>query len=359
MSRRVKIKGVLIGIGIFSISVCYAQKSVIKDVTSSVITVTPHKKHLHTLGWPNDIINSVAVKTSKGLVIIDTQSTPMNARSVKTAINEHFNDSVYVFVINTHGHSAHTAGNIVFSESQIVAQVNSIEEIRNYDNIFLGQTVDYLRKKINNRTSQLDTTNLQGALKDSLLAAIDLYRGYENDLIDNYKPRTPDVTFEDRLVLGADDTTFELFFMGSGHSNADIAVYIPEKKVLCTGNLFHLGSFDTGAMPSFYLHRTNDIEKWISTLTEILKSDNDIKYVLTTHGKRPYKKRDLEFILAYCTAVKNEVKKVKANGGTLNELMELSVFNSIIRDYYDVVGISKTTQAMHARNMGIIWDYIK
>jgi cyclase len=359
MLKREKIWGVCIGIGMLSISISYAQKPVIKDITSSVITVTPPKKHLHTLGWPNDIINSVAVKTSKGLVIIDTQSTPMNARSVKSAINEYFNDSVYVFVINTHGHSAHTAGNIVFSESQVVAQINSIEEIRNYDNIFLGQTVDYLRKKIYNRTSQLDTTNLKGELKDSLMAAIDLYRGYENDLIDNYKPRTPDVTFEDRLMLGAENTTFELFFMGSGHSNADIVVYIPEQKVLCTGNLFHLGSFDTGAMPSFYLHRTNDIEKWISTLTEVLKSEREIKYVLTTHGKRPFKKRDMEFILAYCKAVNTEVKKTKAEGGSLNDLMELSVFNAVIRDYYDVVGISKATQAMHARNMGIIWDYIK
>ena len=47
----------------------------------------------------------------------------------------------------------------------------------------------------------------------------------------------PTVTFEDRLEIYVDDLTMELIFVGPAHTTNDIIGWIPERKVLFTGDL--------------------------------------------------------------------------------------------------------------------------
>jgi glyoxylase-like metal-dependent hydrolase (beta-lactamase superfamily II) len=324
-----------------------------------VIVISPDKKQLHTLGWPNDIINSIALKTSKGIVLIDTQNSPANAQLIKKAAIEEFADTTFVYIINTHGHSCHSGGNCIFDENTIVAQSNSMGEIEDYDNLFLGQTVEFLRKKIYNKTNILDTITVKGALSDSLHEAIDLYQFYEADLINNYRARYPDITFNDTLTLSANNKTIQLSYMGKGHGDADILVYLKEDKVLCTGNLFHLGSYDEEEMPSFYLNRENEIDKWIKTLSEVLEENEDIRYVISTHGKKPFKRSNIEFINDYCKAVRSKVKEAKANHQDIETVQDIEAFKPLFDQYRNVLNISSKVKEMHARNIGIIWKYIE
>ncbi|MBN2806039.1 MAG: MBL fold metallo-hydrolase [Prolixibacteraceae bacterium] len=336
-----------------------ARETVIRKLTSNVVVVTPGKKQLHTLGWPNDIINSVAVKTGKGLVLIDTQNSPANARLIKNAVQDNFNDSTFVYIINTHGHSCHSGGNCIFTESQIVAQQNSEAEIKDYDDLFLGQTVEFLRKKIYHKSNVLDTISTSGVLSDSINQAIELYRFYENDLINNYHARYADLTFDETMTLNAGEKTIHLYYMGKGHGDADIAVYIRDEKVLCTGNLFHLGAYEHETMPSFYQFRVNEIDHWISTLEEILKPENAIDHVISTHGKHSFKKENLEFILDYCKAVRKEVKRAKSQQIPIESVQEITIFEDLFNQYQGIVPLNKEAREMHARNVAIIWRNIK
>ncbi len=353
-------RAVIVIFGILLISqISEAGNTVVKEITENVITVSPGRKQLHTLGWPNDIINSIAIKTEKGIVLVDTQNSPANAKMIKESVENKFNDSTYVYVINTHGHSCHSGGNCVFNKSSIVAHNNSMGEIKDYDDLFLGQTVEFLRKKIYYKSFVLDTIKTQGVLSDSINQAIDLYKSYENDLINNYKVRYPDLTFEDTLTLKAGKQTIKLTYMGKGHGDADVAVYIPEEKVLCTGNLFHLGSYKEEGMPSFYLSRVNEIKNWIRSMNRILKEGNEIEYILTTHGKKPLKRKNLEFVNDYCKKVLELVQKAKAKGISIDELKNTESFSQVFEQYSDVVSINKEVKEMHARNIGIIWKYIE
>jgi glyoxylase-like metal-dependent hydrolase (beta-lactamase superfamily II) len=338
---------------------CQARDFVIKQITDNVFTITPGKKQLHTLGWPNDIINSIAIKTSKGIVLVDTQNSPANARLIKAALEEKLNDTTFVYVINTHGHSCHSGGNCVFSKNTIVAQINSLGEIKDYDDLFLGQTVEFLRKRIYFKTFALDSFKTEGVISDSLKQAIDLYKFYENDLMNNFKVRYPDLTFEDSLTLKAGNTTIKLTYMGKGHGDADVTAYIPEEKVICTGNLFHLGSYSEDGMPSFYLNRVNEIDKWIKSLASILKRSNNIQYVLTTHGKRPLNRENLEFVRDYCIKVRELVSQAKRNKQPMESIQQTDQFQPLFDQYKDIVKVNSTIKEMHARNISIIWKYIE
>lgn len=335
-----------------------ARDAVVKKVTSDVIVVSPAKKLLHTLGWPNDIINSIALKTDDGIVLVDTQNSPANARLIKSAISNYFKDSTFVYIINTHGHSCHSGGNCIFDQDHIIAQKNSAAEIKDYDDLFLGQTVEFLRKEIYHKTNILDTITTSGVLSDSLTQAIDLYKFYENDLINNYQARYPDITFEDTLTVYPGNKTIQLSYMGKGHGDADITVYMKEDKVLCTGNLFHLGSYSEEAMPSFYQNRENDIDHWIATLEQVLAPENEIDDVISTHGKHPFKRENMEFILDYCKAVKEKVTQAKMNHQAMEQVQDTEAFEAVFNKYKRLISINDEVKQMHARNISIIWKYV-
>jgi glyoxylase-like metal-dependent hydrolase (beta-lactamase superfamily II) len=337
----------------------WAGNYVIKDVTENVFTISPSRKQLHTLGWPNDIINSVVIHTSKGIILIDTQNSPANARLIKAGIEEKLQDSTYAYIINTHGHSCHSGGNCVFSKNKIVAQVNSHAEMKDYDDLFLGQTVEFLRQKIYYKSFVLDTITTEGVLSDSIKQAIDLYKFYETDLLNNYKVRYPDLTFEDTLTLTAGNISTKLTYMGHGHGDADVAVFIPEEGVVCTGNLFHLGSYREESMPSFYLNRKNEISKWISSLDKILDKKNNINYVVTTHGKKPLTRRTLEFVRDYCIAARDEVNKTKQLNQPMEDLQKTDRFRSVFEKYSDLISINSTVEEMHAKNIAILWKFMQ
>lgn len=339
-------------------NVALSRNTVVKQVTPDVITISPDQKQLQTLGWPNDIINSVAVNTGKGIILIDTQNSPANGRLIKKAIIDQFNDSLFVYIINTHGHSCHTGGNSVFDEQNIVAHSLSIDEIKNYDDIFLGQTIDFLRKKIYFNNSVLDTMRTENALSDSITESIDLYRFYEDDLLNNYKVRYPDLTFEDTLTINHGSKTIKLMYMGKGHGNADIMAYIEQDKVLCTGNLFHLGAQQVDAMPSFYLNRVNEIEKWVKTMSNFLTQFPDDVSIITTHGKKPFKRENLVFINEYCKTVVSEVKAAKKNGTPIENLITSEIFSDFFKQNRSIIGSSSKIQEMHERNIQIIWKHL-
>lgn len=340
----------------FSVS---AKKTEINRITNDVITVSPGKRQLQTLGWPNDIINSIAVKTSEGIVLIDTQNTPANAKLIKNAVIDYFGDSTFTYIINTHGHSAHSGGNCIFDQNRIVAQTNSADEIKNYDDLFLGQTVDYLRKKIYHNSNVLDTISSENNLSDSINEVIDMYKFYEADLINNYRVRYPDLTFDEELTLTPGNKTIELRYMGKGHGNADILVYIKEDKILCTGNLFHLGSYQVEEMPSFYFHRTNDIDHWIKTLTRFLETYDEVDYVISTHGEKPFKRENIVFINEYCKAVRDAVKQAKNEGIPKEKIQDIEYFDELFDKYSNIVRTNSTVKEMHARNISIIWRNIE
>jgi glyoxylase-like metal-dependent hydrolase (beta-lactamase superfamily II) len=205
----------------------------------------------------------------------------------------------------------------------------------------------------------LDTIKTEGVLADSIKQAIDLYKFYETDLLTNYKVRYPDRTFDDTLTLSAGNITVKLTYMGKGHGDADVSVFIPEEGVLCTGNLFHLGSYSEESMPSFYLNRVNDIDKWIKSLNVLLNEINDIRYVLTTHGKKPLTRRSIEFVRDYCTAVSELVGEAKKKNLPMEQLQKTDGFKALFDKYNDVISRNKKVEEMHARNISIIWKFVK
>jgi hypothetical protein len=77
--------------------------------------------------------NIVAVSTARGLVVIDTESSPVTMRPLKQAAERAFGRDDWALVINTHPHFHHAGGNALFEGAQIIGHESFPRVVREHD----------------------------------------------------------------------------------------------------------------------------------------------------------------------------------------------------------------------------------
>ncbi len=137
-----------------------------------------------------------------GVVVIDTCFTERRSRAFLDAVRG-VTDRPLRTLINTHHHGDHTHGNWLLPEATIVAHERCREEV-----IAGGH------------------------------AAFGLFPGVDWGEV----PVTPPfLTFEERLKVHVDDLAIELTFMGPAHTTNDVVAWVPERRLLFSGDLVFNG----------------------------------------------------------------------------------------------------------------------
>jgi len=73
--------------------------------------------------------NLTAIRSRKGLVIIDTEMSPRIMTPIKERLELVFGRSDWVYVINTHAHDNHPGGNSLFKSAVIVGNENLAQQL--------------------------------------------------------------------------------------------------------------------------------------------------------------------------------------------------------------------------------------
>jgi len=76
----------------------------------------------------------VAVKSKKGIIIIDSGISPTIARKYRQIIEKTFKTDKIIYVINTHNDFDHTNGNQVFADATIISHVNCPQAMTGFYN---------------------------------------------------------------------------------------------------------------------------------------------------------------------------------------------------------------------------------
>ncbi|HEU4436622.1 MAG TPA: MBL fold metallo-hydrolase, partial [candidate division Zixibacteria bacterium] len=124
--------------------------------------------------------------------------------------------------------------------------------------------------------------------------------------------RVPTVTFNRKLVFHRSNRTIELLYSGRGHTDGDIAVWLPEEKILFAGDLYFNGG--AGAMRDGYLR------DWVVTLEELRSLS--AKTVVPGHGPVSGNEGLLKFqnyLADFIRAVKVQVDAGKTLEQTLKD----------------------------------------
>ena len=153
--------------------------------------------------------NPAFVAAADQVIAIDACATERRTRLFREAIGRLSEQPVRTLV-NTHAHLDHTFGNYLFAEDAvIVGHANCRAEIL------------HDAPQLPARARQMFPSVEWGAIE--VVA--------------------PSLTFEDRLSLYAGELELELIYVSPAHTNTDVVVWLPERKVVIAGDIvFHRGT---------------------------------------------------------------------------------------------------------------------
>lgn len=136
----------------------------------------------------------------------------------------------------------------------------------------------------------------------------------------------PDQTFEDHLVLDVAGRRIELLHLGPSHGPADIQLWMPEEKLLISGD----SAFNVRLLP--ILDHT-DVRGWIKTWDKIEALNANI--IIPGHGGPTDISTATKFTKDYLVYMLAEVEKVIDNDGELIDAYKIDVSRFIQWDTFN------------------------
>jgi len=272
--------------------------------------------------------NNVVIVNDNDVMLVDTGTTPANARRFVADVKMLTNKPIK-YVVNTHFHFDHTDGNQIFGpDVQIIGQ-------------------EYLAKAVNagivNREPYLSSTGSipqaqMDDLKKQIAAEKDAGKktGLNKQLADlqqmqselkELKPTPPNKTYKDKLVIQSGGREIDLLWLGRGHTEGDTVVYLPKEKIVATGDL----------MESRLAYMGDAVfDEWIDTLDKLKKLDFNV--VLPGHGI-PFNDKNL--ISAYQDYLQDLIVKgneMKRDGVAADDAAKTIDLTSHAKDFPQITG---------------------
>lgn len=245
------------------------QAKVVAPGVYAIITPSRTLPSLENRGWNS---NSAFVITKAGVLLFDTGSSSAIGEAIKKVIAG-VTDQPVRWIINSHAHGDHWLGNDVFK--------GTVEAIY---------------------ASELTTNNIAANGQ----VWVDRFQQMTEGATGRSVVSVPDTLIkgQTKLVLGG--MQISLFLSGNSHSPGDVLMWLPEQKVLVSGDVVY-----SDRMPSTL---DSDLIRWISLLDEIEAMQP--KVVVPGHGNvtdREGVMRLRDLLQAFWTAVEQGYDEGKAD----------------------------------------------
>jgi glyoxylase-like metal-dependent hydrolase (beta-lactamase superfamily II) len=231
-----------------------------------------------------------AISTHKGIVVIDAGISTGLTEKYRKIIEKEFQKNDFTYLINTHAHPDHTGGNSVFAGTIIVGHKNCHDEIlkQNKDpeklKSSLLKIVNDYERELNNQVPGTTEWNNAFCQKER-------YRYAYNDILRNSIVTEPNLIFSDSLEIDLGDEILSLVYFGKAHSESDIIIHIPGKKILMTGDLF--SKYGRASIPGENVQYAQD---WMRAVDWIENRWSDIDIIISGHGEILSKEDLLSFV---------------------------------------------------------------
>ena len=253
------------------------------------------------------LCNSAIIDLGGVTVVFDTMLTPMAGRDLARAA-ERLTGEKPTWVVNSHYHGDHIWGNSQFVASHVVSS-------RRVRDAVLERS--HRQWSDDRRSYPQGLQALEGP--DSSVGRVDRpqVRAWFRGVLS--APRAlrivaPEVVFEDELVLHGRRRSLRLLTYGKAHSPADVFGYLPDERILLTGDLALKGYHPSlgDGYPS----------AWVDVLEKMRRLR--VETVLPGHGPLAGG-RTVEWNLGYHRALRSAVARAVRRGVPGSKIAELPV----------------------------------
>jgi cyclase len=274
--------------------------------------------------------NNVVIVNDADVLIVDTGTSPAAARTFVEDIKK-LTDKPIRYVVNTHWHYDHTAGNQIFGpDVQIIATDYLYQMLATVDVLhrepFLTSQVTTLSARIDNLNGQIaaEANAQQKAALQKDLADLQRLQQQNGEI----KVTAPNVHYSTKMVLNRGGREIDLIFLGRGHTGGDTVVYLPKERIVCTGDLMESRLAYMG--DAFF-------SEWITTLEELKKLDFAVD--LPGHGVPFTNKSLITAYQAYLSDLINQVTKLKNEGVSPDDAAKRVDLTAHAKDFPQITGL--------------------
>jgi len=308
--------------------------------------VRPGVYHAVGTGAMAVVGNSSVIVNDDDVVIVDDHVSPAAAWVLLEEIKKVTPKPVR-YVINTHFHYDHSNGNQVFAPTvDIIGHQFTRQMLLGGQSLRMPLYQGYvngLPAQIMNLTERVAAAP-DPARKAELQTQLDVAK---NNLASQgeLKPVPPNVTLTSQMTLIRGKREIQIRFLGRGHTAGDVVVYLPQEKVVMTGDFLTAGM--SNLSDSFP-------QEWVTSLDELKKLDFDT--VLPGHGEAFTDRNKIDYYQGYLRDAWNQVSKLKQQGVSADDAVK-RVDLSGHRDHYapnanlsvPLIGVQRMYSLLDAR----------
>jgi cyclase len=244
------------------------------------------------------------------VVVVDAESKPSAAMEVIAQIKR-LTDKPVKYLVITHLHGDHFQGAEAYVNAwpgvQVISSQSTREGIESRgvtrmqrEFVTVPLAIEKLTADLAKTSDDTEKAKIQHQLREAQAYLAELKQ---------MRVVLPNVTFDRRLTIYSDDDTVEILFVGKGHSDGDVFVYYPKRRVIATGDALQ-GWVPTMGDASIY--------DWIQQLKAV--EDLDFKYVIGGHGDALVGKDTFALWRKYFTDLLAETANAAAQGASLEEV---------------------------------------
>ncbi len=255
--------------------------------------------------------NVVAIIGDGGVLVVDSGRFPALARRMAAEIRKKTNQPVR-FLVHTHWHLDHITGDgelraafpgmVLLStdftrRKMIEKQVPYLKELEANDLAYARDIEAFLAKEKD--LSEPNRRYLVDEVADIHLEAAELAGA---------KVVAPDLTFGRELTVHLGSREVRVAFLGKGNTEGDTVVFVPDRKVVVTGDLLVSPvPYGYGCHPS----------EWIATLKALMATDATA--IVPGHGPVMHDWEYAKKVIAALESIREQVGEAVRQGASLEE----------------------------------------
>ncbi len=251
--------------------------------------------------------NSIVIVNEADVFVVDTHIDPAAARAVIGKIRQ-ITDKPVSHVINTHWHDDHANGNHAyrqaFPEAKIVAHRATLASLETeWQPLEDQRQATY--KSLAGRDLQAAAAAAEADDPDRAMG-IRLFDGYRQALepeLPTMELVYPDLLFDDQLLFERGERTIVVSWLGRGNTEGDAVVWLPEEKMLITGDVL------VAPIPFAF---DSPMRDWIDTLGRIVELGAET--IIPGHGPVQRDEEYLRQVVRLLESTVAAVDKAKTRG---------------------------------------------
>src|SRR2546425_6172905 len=217
----------------------------------------------HAVGTGSLVVmsNASIIETDRDVVVVDSHVTPGGAWALREELKTITSKPIR-YVVNSHYHFDHTHGNQIYGPDVEIIGTEFARETMIAGKSLDSRAYQFYVGGVPSQIEQLKTRIAAAADPDEKTRLESQLAVQENHLEGTkaVKPTAPTITLNDRLTLHHGGREIRIMYLGRGHTAGDVVVYLPNEKVVATGDLLVEGISYSG--DAF-------IPDWIDTLERL------------------------------------------------------------------------------------------